>query len=902
MKNTQSSQKNKNIEIQQLNLKNNLKTVFINSPGSSVGCVQIWFKVGSICESEKEENIGMAHFLEHMFFKNNQLHRKKTLVKEIEDFGGEINAFTSFDYTCYYINTPNNYLLKSIELLLEMISSPIFKEEDIIPEREVVYEEYRRSLDGPGQYAFRRLQLLCFPNRYRNSILGTENTIKNFSRKKLINFKNTFYTFSNALFIVAGDFANSSHSIVNTIEKFKVNSYKKILPLIPQKFQLKNKSSFEVHQKDVNMAQFTIAIAAKSFSDDESPNEELALNILGYGETSRLYKELVIKKMLANGVSYSTMYLGGNVNGGGVHFIKFSSPPEKLIELFTSIPGILKEALINGVQNSELEKIKNQYLAVKIFDKESLESFAYSLGSIYCQTSDIYGENNFLEKINNANVEEVNYSFKNIFSRPIHISLQIPQNLQIKTYKNALENFHSKIINLSLLPLENTFSKKSNSQQALQKNQKSKSNLEIKSVFYKSKFDPNAFVTELFPGIKLIYRQNNITPTFALHAYIKGGLVRENENNNGIHNIISNVMTRGYTGVSYSKLQTELEFYSCSLNGICGKNTYGLTMHGLSKYSSKLFNHFFQSLIDPTFASKEIKHEREMIYRLLRNQQKDPVKQCFKIVSKLIFKDHPYSLDIEGSKKNLSHFTTDDLNKTHNLCLKHNDILLAYCGNLSYDKIFDLLYLPLSSLNKHREKNEQKYPKKESVKMQYFYGEKRFLEFDREQTQIFVGLPAFDMRNKNDVYLKILTTLLAGQSSTLFTKMRDEMGLCYSVSPVHFSALNGGYFGIYMASGHDKSTKALEELQKYIKFIRDGGIKEKEFNSIKLMIDGQTKLSLQSNDDFASIYSIPELHGLGMDHLYKVNHLINKARYKDFCQFISKFLDQPLNVILVGKK
>ncbi|MBF0359822.1 MAG: insulinase family protein [Oligoflexia bacterium] len=897
----------KSIEIQQLDLKNNLKTVFVNSRGSSVGCVQIWFRVGSVYESKKEKNLGMAHFLEHMFFKNNQPHRKMPIVKEIENYGGEINAFTSFDYTCYYINTPNNYLIKSTELLLEMVSNPLFKEDDIHPEREVVFEEYRRSLDGPGQVAFRRLQLLCFPGSYRNSILGEETTIKNFNRKALVKFKNSFYTFSNALLVVAGDFESDKYRgrIIDTIESFKIkqkHTFKQTTQVTREdltKFELKKKSSFEIHQKDVNMSQLTIAIAAKPFASDQAPNEELALNILGYGETSILYKELVTKKMLANGVSCSTMYLGGHLRGGGTHFIKLSAPPEKLNDIFNSISNILQQTLKSGFLVAELEKIKNQYLAVKIYDKESLESFAYSLGNNYCQTNDIYGENNFLEKVANANLEDVNAAFKDILSRNIYASLQIPENLSIETFKLSVNKFHDQLVNLSL-PIHEPSTATATSTTGLT----SKSKLTIN----KSKFDPNAFVCELFPGIKLIYRQNTITPTFAIHAYIKGGLVCENEENNGIHNIISNVITRGYTGVSYNKLQTELEGFSSSLNGICGKNTYGLTMHGLSKFSNKLFGHFFESLLNPTFATKEIKHEREMIYRLLKNQQKDPIKQCFKLVSKLIFKNHPYSLDIEGSKKNLARFCTEELINTHKMRLNSSEILVAYCGSMTFEKFYNYAIDPLSRLYKQRISNNLKFLKSETSKikqkleMDHFYGQKEFLEFAREQSQIFVGLPTFDMKNKNEIYLKILTTLLSGQSSTLFTKMRDQLGLCYTVSPVHFSALNGGYFGIYMASGYDKSMKALDELKKFIENIKNGGIKEREFNTIKSMIEGQTKLSLQYNDDYASTYSIPELHGIGIDHIYKVNELIKKATYKNFHQFISQFLSQPLNVVVVGKK
>ena len=189
------------MQINQHILKNKLKTLFINAEGSTSCSVQIWFRAGS--SLEKKEDEGIAHFLEHMFFKGTPKRPGAKIAKEVEGFGGEINAFTSFDYTCYYINSPITHLEDTIDILLDMVANPLFTKEDLIPEREVVFEEYRRSLDNPSQFAFRELQHSCFAGGYHHQILGTEKTIKKFSRTQLINFRKKHYNLSNAMFVVA---------------------------------------------------------------------------------------------------------------------------------------------------------------------------------------------------------------------------------------------------------------------------------------------------------------------------------------------------------------------------------------------------------------------------------------------------------------------------------------------------------------------------------------------------------------------------------------------------------------------------------------------------------------------------------------------------------------------------
>jgi zinc protease len=139
---------------------NGLPTLFLQSPGATAATVQIWFRAGSALEDKS--NRGIAHFLEHMFFKGTAKRPGAKIAHEVESFGGEINAFTSFDYTCYYINCPATNTIDATNILLDMVSNPLFAQQELIPERDVVFEEYRRSQDSPQQFAFQQIQAQCF--------------------------------------------------------------------------------------------------------------------------------------------------------------------------------------------------------------------------------------------------------------------------------------------------------------------------------------------------------------------------------------------------------------------------------------------------------------------------------------------------------------------------------------------------------------------------------------------------------------------------------------------------------------------------------------------------------------------------------------------------------------------
>jgi zinc protease len=824
----------------------------------------MWFRAGSALE--QKDNEGIAHFLEHMFFKGTPTRPGPKLAHDIESYGAEVNAFTSFDYTCYYINTPSLFLNKSVDILLDMVANPLFGEEDIPAERQVVYEEYRRSMDNPSQYNFIQLQKSSFEGGYSHPILGREDTIENFSRDQIKEFRESFYNLENALLVVAGDLKDRE-ALEAKIQSFELPSGKKS-DFGP--FELKKKESISIHDKDIRQATLTLCLEAPDYADEKTPAQDLAINCLGHGETSRFYQALVAKTSLCNGVSGSSMYFAN----GGAHMLRMSFPVENLTKISKLFMETLQAALESGFKQEELTKIKNQYISSKVYERESIESYAFSLGHGFAQSGNIYCEDAFIEKIRRTTLDEVSDALIEIVKKTSHFTLQVPKQT-------------------SLLPLERELKKWQSSLK------KSGAKLKARTEAAKwlgSEYDPAVQVVELKPGIKLIYRQNKITPTFVMHAYLKGGITAENVRTAGVHHLLSRLVTYGHKAMGYEKLKNELESLSSSLNGFSGKNAYGLTLHGQTKDFDKLSTHFFGTLFNPVFPKKFFEHERKVILRALDNQKEDPIKQAFKTFYRLIFSQHPYSLDLAGTPKTLKSFTPATLQKLHAANLKNSEIVFTYCGEQDYSLVLSHFREIVKSLDM------RKPLKKKLLKPKAILGKREHLEFKREQSQIIIGTSAFAINTIEDLYLKMITAHLSGQSSDLFVEVRDKQGLCYSVSPIHVSALEAGCWGIYIGSGHDKTKAAISAIMNILNDLRDNGIARGEFERIKSMIDGQNLLGIQTNDDYAQVYSIPVLHNLGLDFSHKNNDTIRQTNYEDFQAFLKKFFSRKWNIIEAGPK
>jgi zinc protease len=852
------------MKIDQVQLDNELNTLFVHSPGSTAGTVQMWFRAGSALE--KKDNEGIAHFLEHMFFKGTPTRPGPQLAHDIESYGGEVNAFTSFDYTCYYINTPSLFLDKSVDILLDMVSNPLFSSEEIPPERQVVFEEYRRAMDNPSQFNFLQLQKTAFEGGYSHPILGREDTILNFSQEQIKSFRENFYNLENALFVVAGDL-NDREALEAKIRSYRLPHGKKSEF---GQFLLKKKESINVHEKDIRQATLTFCLQAPDYSDEKAAGQDLAINCLAHGETSRFYQALVAKTSICNGVAGSTMYFAD----GGVHMIKMNFPVENLAKVSKIFMQTIQDVVKNGFKQEELTKIKNQYISSKVYERESLESYAFSLGHGFAQSGNIYCEDAFIEQIRRTTLEEVGDGLIETIKQSSHFTLQVPKGT-------------------SLLPLERELKKW---QSSLKKTAEKLKIREETTKYLGSDFDPAVQVIQLKPGIKFIYRQNKITPTFVLHAYMKGGQTAETTKTAGMHHLMSRLMTYGYKGMGYEKLKNELESLSSSLSGFSGKNAYGLTLHGQTKDFEKLSQHFFGTLLRPEVPKKFFEHERRIILRALDNQKEDPIKQAFKSFYKMVFNEHPYSLDLAGTPQTLKAFTTTALQRLHNSHLKSSEMVLTYCGEQDFSVIYSLLKEVVKDLP------PRKALKKTKTKPKAVNGKRQHLEFKREQTQIVIGAAAYPIGKMEDLYLKMITAHLSGQSSDLFVEVRDRQGLCYSVSPIHISALEAGCWGIYIGSGHDKTKSAIDAIMKILNDLKDKGIKKEEFERIKSMIDGQNLLGIQTNEDYAQFYSIPVLHSLGLDYPHKSNQSIRNANYKDFQAFLKKFFNKKWNIIEAGPK
>lgn len=254
-----------------------------------------WFNVGS--RDENEQNSGISHFLEHMFFKGTKKRSSKKISEEIEGLGGYLNAFTSKEHTCFYGRGLNEHVEKTFEVLADMVQNSVFDPEELKKESAVVIDELYDIEDSPDELVFDKFESNVFNgNPLGMPIIGTEKNLRRFTQKDLFNYVSENYTFDRFLIVASGNIEHKD--LVKFAEKYITKKFK---PVNEKKRIIKINSSDDLFvEKEIQQVHYILGKPTYGYNDIKRISVAVLSHILGEGSSSRLFQ----KVREENGISY----------------------------------------------------------------------------------------------------------------------------------------------------------------------------------------------------------------------------------------------------------------------------------------------------------------------------------------------------------------------------------------------------------------------------------------------------------------------------------------------------------------------------------------------------------------------------------------------------------------------
>lgn len=328
-------------------------------------CVGIWCNTGSA--NELPEEYGITHFIEHMLFKGTENRTTFEIANEIDRIGGDINAFTGKETTCYYVKCLDEHLYTSCDVLVDMIENPLFDDEEMDREKLVVIEEINMNADDPDDVSMDLLEENLFEgSNLSHQILGTKETVMSFNHDKLSKYYNEHYTKDAIVVSVAGSF--DKDKIIDYFESHFHNLGDK--QRVDQKGIPQSQGCYKTVYKDIEQAHLAMGIRTVKSTDSRRYSLSLLNTIMGGGMSSRLFQNVREKK----GLAYSVYSLTGTYDVTGAFVICAGISKNRIDEALEAIEFELEELKNHKIDEDEFKSAKEQVKSSYIFSQENVKS------------------------------------------------------------------------------------------------------------------------------------------------------------------------------------------------------------------------------------------------------------------------------------------------------------------------------------------------------------------------------------------------------------------------------------------------------------------------------------------------------------------------------------------------
>ena len=216
-------------------LDNGLTVILQENHAARVAALQLWVKVGSA--DEREDEAGLAHLHEHMLFKGTLRRGPGEIARAVESCGGNINAWTSYDQTVYHLVLASSFLDEGIDILADAVTESVFDPGELSRESEVVCEEIRRADDMPSRRISRSMFELAYKvHPYKRPVIGSEESVRSFTRDRILAFYQRHYATPNMVFTAVGDFdeRQALKSIENAFRHARTKAGERTLTRVPE--------------------------------------------------------------------------------------------------------------------------------------------------------------------------------------------------------------------------------------------------------------------------------------------------------------------------------------------------------------------------------------------------------------------------------------------------------------------------------------------------------------------------------------------------------------------------------------------------------------------------------------------------------------------------------------------
>ena len=825
---------------------NGLTLIVEENRGAPVASVQAWCNTGSIHEG-KLLGAGLSHILEHMLFKGTSSRAPGVIASQVQDAGGYINAYTSYDRTVYWIDVPAKGASQAVDILADAMMNATLPENEYNKEQDVIRREFAMGYDNPDRTASLLLFRTAFhTSPFKEPVIGHLDIYNKLTRQDVLDYYKRRYVPNNLCFVVVGDVnaAQIRDQLGAFFEKYPRVALEPV-PVAEEPPQLGKQEGRDTFPTD--LSRMNIAWRAPGATSPDAPAVEVLSAVLASGTSSILNTEVREKKGLVHQIGGGLYTLTPTE---GLIYIGAVADPSKREAAEKEILAQVAKVSRDGISDSQLQKAKKGILSEHYHGLSTMRGRASDYGNGWLVTGNAEYGTRYLESIQSVTSADV----KRVAARYLN-----PESLTVS----------------SLDPADSA-------KKADAKTTAPTASATVKSVL------PN--------GLTVLVHQDDRLPLISINAAFRGGMLAETPEKNGVSQLLASTIVKGTKKRTAQQIAESLEHVGGSIGAGAGNNSISVSVEVMKEDFTLGMEVLADVVANATFPESEVALEKDSQLAAIKAEDDQITAVARNLLKPRLYGSHPYGFRVNGSPETVSKLAPSDLKDFRDRLVSGRNGVLSIFGDVDPKKALELATSDFGSLP-----SGDRLLMTPPVAAALAESQTASAERQKQQAVVMRGYLGTSLDGADRPALELIESASSDLGSRFFNRIREKLGLAYFVGASNSTGLAPGAFVFYLGTDPKKVDLAKSEFTEEIGKLAEEGLTQEELDRAKSKVLGAEAIRNQSVAALGGLCATNELLGLGYDHEKVRRAEIEKVNLDDIRRVAQKyFRDGKYVDVVVG--
>jgi zinc protease len=799
-------------------LSNGLRVLVRRDASAPVTAIVTYVNAGYF--DETNDVVGIAHVLEHMFFKGTPTRGVGEIARQTKAVGGYLNAATIYDHTLYYAVVPSSGFASALEIQADTYRNSVIDGDELAKELEVIIQEAKRKADNPGSVAIETLyELLHDEHRIRRWRIGREDGLRRLTRDDVVRFYRNFYRPSNTVLVVVGD----------VDEEFAFDQAARFYGDLPSGEPERSPGPAEARDPgfryrelagDIAQTQLVMGWRTPGTLHPDSAPLDMLATVLGAGRASRLYRATRERKLVSSVTAFN--YTPREI---GVFAIQAEAPPDQATAALDATWDQLRRLRDEGVGPFELERARRITESRWVRRLEDMEGQAnhlaeweamgnWELGERYCERLLTTSADAIVEMQQRYLREDQAgvLVYRPERSAPVAANAAAMRARLKHAKADALDGtptaeHPNPVIDGSRPPLERE--------------------------------EAGVRVYRLPSGVPVLVRQRVGSPIVYAGVFAIGGASAEHLEIGGRTLLMGRTALKGTTRRSAVQIAEAGEMLGGSVGAAIGGDSVGWTISVPAGHAAAAVELLADVAQHPTFDAHALETERAIALADLATLRDDMYRYPMRLAIQAAFVGHPYGVPSLGTEASLRAHSADDLRSWHRTQLLEASSVIAIVGDGDPDELAAIAA-------KHFRELRFAEPPSLAAPSWPDHVIESVEQREKAQTALVLSWPAPARTDSARFDVAMLAGIASGLGGRLFEELRDKKSLCYTVHAFGSERRSAGTFNAYIATSPEKESVAREGLLFELGRFREEAVTDEELSRAQMYAAGVHAIRQQS--------------------------------------------------------